>query len=253
MSQNAPGEPSRADIALLESLRARLMPLVYNLEGLKNEVYYNPNAPPDWPSIQRSIAALSSTLNSIHSLINDNPDATATLRALHAYPIPPFPITDPNLGHLPDAILRKVPTPEEKDWILAKLAKAAEFAHVPGDWDIEAKKPVEEGEDESGEGGVAKVKRSKANLDEDQLADIWNAALGIVDTQGAIFEEKQKASNASTPAESGEEDEEMEDVVGTGATSQPSGSAPAHPTAVAQPMMSLDTIHRFMSTGTVPH
>lgn len=47
LNQYAQGQPQKTDLAALESLRARLMPLVYNLESLKMELA-NPNAPADW-------------------------------------------------------------------------------------------------------------------------------------------------------------------------------------------------------------
>ena len=43
-----PGEPEKADVALLESLRARLMSLVWMLEQMKRELLANQTAPPAW-------------------------------------------------------------------------------------------------------------------------------------------------------------------------------------------------------------
>jgi hypothetical protein len=47
-AQVPPGEPAKADVALLESLRTRLMSLVWILEQMKKELMANQTAPPDW-------------------------------------------------------------------------------------------------------------------------------------------------------------------------------------------------------------
>lgn len=158
---------------------------------------------------------------------------------------------DPNLGHLPEAILRKVPSPEENDWIIAKLAKAAEFAHVPGDWNIEPKKPIDEDEEEDGKlEGVARVKRTRTILDEDQLTEVWNGALVAVKQAADVVDRNQ---NADEDEGGDSDDEEMEDVEIGGEPAQNAGSASPPPPVAQQPMMSLDTIHRFMASGAVPH
>jgi hypothetical protein len=130
---------------------------------------------------------------------------------------------------------------------LAKLIKAAEFAHVPGDWGIEAKRPTEE-EDEvldEGEEGKLKIRRQKANLDEDQLAELWKDVYDIVEEVSTNVDNQQEED------ESGSSDDEMEDVVGTGTGTPAQGAAGEKEEKIKeeQPMMSLETLHRFMSTG----
>ena len=66
--QAAPGEPAKADVALLESLRARLMSLVWMLEQMKRELLSNPAAPPEWYAILRSVNTHALLLSSSHSL-----------------------------------------------------------------------------------------------------------------------------------------------------------------------------------------
>ncbi|KAL1611812.1 mediator of RNA polymerase II transcription subunit 8 [Paraconiothyrium brasiliense] len=249
-----PGEPAKADVALLESLRTRLMSLVWILEQMKKELIANQTAPPDWPSIQRSISAVSSTITSIQSFINKDPETLSTFRALHSFPIPPFPTADPQLGPLLDTIFSKEPGAKEKDWILAKLIKAAEFAHVPGDWGIEAKRPAEEDDEkmDEGEEGTVKLRRVKANLDEDQLAALWNDVYEIAEEAAAdaANQQEQDGESGDEGASGDEEDEEMEDVVGTGiGTPAQDAAGEKEKVKEEQPMMSLDTIHRFMSTG----
>ncbi|KAJ4357526.1 mediator of RNA polymerase II transcription subunit 8 [Didymosphaeria variabile] len=247
-NQVMPGEPAKADVALLESLRTRLMSLVWILEQMKKELIANQTAPPDWPSIQRSIAAVSSTITSIQSFINKDPETLSTFRALHSFPIPPFPTADPQLGPLIDTIFSKEPGTKEKDWILAKLTKAAEFAHVPGDWGIEAKRPAQEDDEkmDEGEEGRAKLRRVKADLDEDQLAALWKDVYDIAEEAADDATNQQEQGGESGD----EEDEDMEDVVGT-ETGSPAQDAVVEQKKAKeeQPMMSLDTIHRFTSTG----
>ena len=150
------------------------------------------------------------------------------------------------MSALADTIFSKEPGAKEQDWIRAKLIKAAEFAHVPGDWGIEAKPAAEEGGDEMGDSKESdtRLKRRKAYLDEDQLADLWRDVYDIVEEQAAV------AQNALNDGESEEEDEdeEMEDVEGVGGSTQAAGSVPKLQEKEV-PMMSLNTIHKFMSTG----
>ncbi|KAF2440337.1 hypothetical protein P171DRAFT_435154 [Karstenula rhodostoma CBS 690.94] len=249
-NQVPPGEPAKADVALLESLRTRLMSLVWILEQMKKELMANQIAPPDWPSIQRSISAVSSTITSIQSFINKDPETLSTFRALHSFPIPPFPTADPSLGALIDTISSKEPGAKEKDWILAKLTKAAEFAHVPGDWGIEAKRPVEEEDEEMNEGGEGRIKlrRQKANLDEDQLAELWKDVYDIVE-EVSINASNENQQGDESGVSGDEEDEEMEDVLGTETPAQGAAGEKEEKVKEEQPMMSLETLHRFMSTG----
>ncbi|KAF1974348.1 hypothetical protein BU23DRAFT_553410 [Bimuria novae-zelandiae CBS 107.79] len=244
--QVATGEPDKADIAMLESLRARLMSLVWILEQMKKEILANQQTPPDWPTIQRNISAVSGTINSIQSFINNDPKTLATFRALHAFPIPPMPNGDPQMAALIDTIFSKEPGAKEQDWIRAKLVKAAEFAHVPGDWGIEAKRANEDDDEEMDgvEEGSTRLRRQKAYLDEDQLAELWRDVYDIAEDQAAVAQNALEESGD----EDEDEDEEMEDVEGTGA--QTGGAASAHKSdAKDVPMMSLNTIHKFMSTG----
>lgn len=123
---------------------------------------------------------------------------------------------------------------------------------MPGDWGIEAKPTVEEDDEEMDEGrdGLPKVRRQKAYLDEDQLAELWKDVYDIVEESAAYAQNEQEEGESGDEGES-EEDEEMEDVVGTGTGAEAQGAAGEKKQAVQeeQPMMSLETIHRFMSTG----
>lgn len=150
------------------------------------------------------------------------------------------------MSALADTIFSKEPGAKEQDWIRAKVIKSAEFAHVPGDWGIEAKRPTEENMDEGGTGEESETrpKRQKAYLDEDQLAELWRDVYDIVEEQAAV------AQNALNEGDSEEEDEdeEMEDVEGVGGSTQAEGGVPK-PQEKEVPMMSLNMIHKFMSTG----
>jgi hypothetical protein len=116
---------------------------------------------------------------------------------------------------------------------------------VPGDWGIEAKRPAEDEDEEADEGeeGKVKIRRQKANLDEDQLAELWKDVYDIVE------EVSTNVDNQQEDDESDASDEEMEDVVGTETGTPAQGAAGEKQEVEEQPMMSLDTLHRFMSTG----
>lgn len=147
------------------------------------------------------------------------------------------------MGALVDTIFSKEPGAKENDWIRAKLVKAAEFAHVPGDWGIEAKKLDDEDDQDMYEGaeGAASLRRKKAFLDEDQLAELWRDVYDIAEEQTTVA---QNALIADDSEESG--DEEMEDVEGTGTSAHAASEEKSN-----VPMMSLSVIHKFMATGAV--
>lgn len=187
---------------------------------------------------------------------------TQTIWQLHPYPMTPFPIDNPDMAGLASVILRKRLDVNEEKWILDRLAKAQEFAHVPEDLVIEPRKPKDDGkkdgdessddEDEDGDGddgpdgARVKVERRKGTLDEDQLAELWGISKDVVEEELAHVGEEQmgEESQASSPADV--------DMGGTGSQQQTDdASKNAQQTAAQQitPMMPLATIHRFMTTG----
>ena len=199
--------------------------------------------------MQRNIAAVSNTINSIQDFVNNDPKTLATFRALHAFPIPPFPNGDPQMSALSDTIFSKEPGNKEQDWIRAKLTNAAEFAHVPGDWGIEAKRPAEEHEDETQTQEERNPRRQRAYLDEDQLAALWNDVYDLVEEQATVAQNALNEEASGDEDEDEGEDEEMDGVEGAGGPS-PTSAAASKPMEKEVPMMSLNTIHKFMSTGT---
>lgn len=120
---------------------------------------------------------------------------------------------------------------------------------MPSDWNIEAKPPAEE-EDEDmdkGQEGKLKPRRQKANLDEDQLAGLWKDVYDIVEVVSKVSNANQQGDESGMSGD--EEDQEMEDVLGTETPAQGAAGEKNEKVEEEQPMMSLDTIHRFMSTG----
>jgi hypothetical protein len=131
-------------------------------------------------------------------------------RSLHPYPMAPFNIEDPQMAGLANVILRKKPDVPDEKWILDRLAKAQEFAHVPSDWNIERRKPVKDDgkSDEDGDEGKDTIKtmfkRQRGTLNEDQLTKLWADASELVeDEMGNVGsgsgEQSGDASEASSP------------------------------------------------------
>lgn len=143
--------------------------------------------------------------------------------------------------------LRKMPEPHDQDWVEARIAKAGEFAHVPEEWGIEARKPDEEQGDEVKEDGAnvgvaARVKRVRGNLDEDQIAQLWADAADIVESEIA----KVEPDAGSDGDEEGDEDED-EEMGGMG--DQADAAAAAAKKVAMQPLLPLEAMQRFMMTG----
>ncbi|KAF2643020.1 hypothetical protein P280DRAFT_515459 [Massarina eburnea CBS 473.64] len=253
--QNPPaamaGQPGPAEVAALNSLRQKLLPLVYQLDGMKNEMA-NPIKPPDWPAIQRATASANSLISSIQSLLNDDPDTTKIFASLHPYPISPYPISDPLLGNIATTHLRKGLEVHEQDWVTSRLAKAASFAVVPPEWEIEPWQPKdpdaeddEDGADDGEDIAAKKVKRLVGTLNEDQIAELWAQSADIV--------EEEMANVDPQPGEDDDEEEEDEDEEMEGTDEKPdAGSGKGKEKAVvAQPLMPLEVLHKFMTTGAV--
>ncbi|KAF2691632.1 hypothetical protein K458DRAFT_411358 [Lentithecium fluviatile CBS 122367] len=251
MDPNGPGKLSRTDMAALESLRQKLMPLSYNLLELRETFMRNPNAPPDWPAIQRSIGSLSGALSSLQALLNDDPATTEVFRSLHPYPMPPFDIENPQMAGLANVILRKKPDITDEKWILDRLAKAQEFAHVPGDWNIEPRKISKDAEDvdEDDEGSKASIKsmyrRQRGTLDEDQIAELWGIAGDVVDEEMGNV-----GSGSGDQSVSGSEASSPEDTTmgGTEADKKVDSAGKEEQRLLPLP---LEILHKFMATGIV--
>ncbi|KAF2786177.1 hypothetical protein K505DRAFT_422586 [Melanomma pulvis-pyrius CBS 109.77] len=279
MSRPATQKLTSEDITVLEGLRARMMPLRYNIENLQREMMFNQGNPPSWPEIQRATAVLNSHIHSIQQYINgfsvevmENNQSTTKvtpgqhpiLRSLHPYPTPPFSFEQNGMGGLVETLLRKKPGPKEEKWVIDRLQKASEFCYVPADWGIEPRKGAdgvadvddEGGNDDDGEGAnikVKKVERRDGKLSEDELIDIWMDASNQAQIAAEKIADEQLAlgdDDGSSESSSQNEDEEMGDAEqppstnGAGPSGAGAAAAAARPTALP-----LNAILKFMGTG----
>ncbi|CAI6336858.1 unnamed protein product [Periconia digitata] len=246
----APGAPatstlgrlSGADAAALVSLRSKLMPLVYQLEVMKQEMASSPQ-PPDWPSIQRSTATVTHLLTSLHTLLHSSsPQTTHLFASLHVYPVSPYPVNDAQPLSVLDTHLRKMPQPHDAAWVEKRVGKAAGFMRVPEEWGVDAPAPSpsdDEGDDGKEEGKV----RVKGMLSEDEIARLWRDAPAIVEDEMANV-----GSEDGSPADEDEDEDEDEEMGGVddGAKGKSGGGSSS---VVAQTLMPLESLHRFMMSG----
>ncbi|ORY19692.1 hypothetical protein BCR34DRAFT_581932 [Clohesyomyces aquaticus] len=271
MNPNAISNLKAEDISMLETLRARLMPLAYNLQQLQNEIAASPDGTLKWPTIQRQSALLNSHLSTIQKLIADKEKKTVeVLSSLYPYPMPPFPIEQ--MEGLSSTLTRKKPEPGDENWILERLRKAAEFCdgaeelgldvvvkkEGDGDKDVNMKDEDEDGDgddEDDGENGVsgrkgpgAGIKRVKTTLSQEDITYLWENANDWVTGQMAkvVGGEGSDASGSegSSPASDTGDGEIKKRMEG-----QPGASAA---TALAQrtaPAMSLGAVLKFMETG----
>ncbi|KAF2467143.1 uncharacterized protein BDR25DRAFT_344941 [Lindgomyces ingoldianus] len=260
MNHNAVINLSGDDIKTLETLRARLMPLAYNLQQLQNEIAASPDGLLKWPTVQRASSLLNSHLSTIQKLISENSEL---LQYLYPYPVPPFPAE--RLEGLSAALVRKKPEPGDEKWILERLKKAAEFCEGVDDFGVDVKKDPsiddqdikmkddddDDGDDADDEDGNRKriiggVKRVKGNLSQNDITALWNSAgKWVFDT--AIKDEEssddEQGGDASSSEPSPTEDKEMKGM-------QPT-SIEAAQTEALLPLMKLGTILKFMETGDI--
>ncbi|KAF1958704.1 hypothetical protein CC80DRAFT_490525 [Byssothecium circinans] len=243
------GQLGPVEISALNALRSKLLPLVYQLSNMQNEMA-NPVKPPDWPSIQRSTASVNTLITSIQTLLTDDPETTKIFASLHPYPISPYPTSDPLLSNIATTHLRKTLEVHDQDWVTDRLAKASEFAHVPEDWGIEPRKPKEEKEDDVSDDREddmsRKVKRVKGALNEDQIAELWGQGADIVEEEMEHVGAQTGSGSGSEEEEEEDEDEEMEGTDVKGDTSVAKAKS-----VVAQPLMPLEVLHKFMMVGAV--
>jgi hypothetical protein len=196
----------------------------------------------------------------MQSLLYKDPETTKTFHSLHAYPTVPFSIENPNMAGLAEVIMRKKPEPGEEKWILDCLAKAAEFAHVPSDWEIEPRRPTkadEQSDDEDDEEAKnsikARFKRQQGTLDEDEIAHLWNTAASVMTEEigkaGAKFMGGNESEDDDDDDDDDEEDEdEDEDTTMNEGDVDKNGGAAAKQEK-REPPMPLENIHRLMATG----
>lgn len=278
----------------------------------------------DWPNLSRTITKINGQLTSINQYINgsykhreevyrdvngrpiidaegnqkmrydDNPieGHAEKLESLHVFPQAPFPMLDERLAGMAMVLLDKRLGPPEEKWVEERLRKAAGFAYVPGEWDIEPKKVKEEEkeedeEDNDSKGDVAGIstKRVKGTLSEDQIMEMWS--LGHKTAFDRQYQDERKFG-AQVAGEGNDEDdeeeEEMEDVKIEGQTParvegdedmdddeeesedadtpKAQSSAPVvmiqrappsvHKPVPGVPILSLGIVHRFMASGEVP-
>jgi hypothetical protein len=218
----------------------------------------------DWPQIRHTISAINSKLTSINGYINGyykhaeepikdsngnpmldeennprmryidtaNPGEAERIGALHAFPLAPYPINvNDQLAYMADILLEKRLGPNEQKWVEERLRKAAEFAYVPGELGIDARKPVEvkdESDDEDdgmkGWNDGIPTKRIKGTLNEDQIMEMWSVghktAFDKTYAKNMRFDEGEGEDE-----DEDDEEEDMEDVKIEGLTPTVGGDA----------------------------
>ncbi|CBX94494.1 hypothetical protein IAQ61_009663 [Plenodomus lingam] len=214
-----------------------------------------------------------------------NPGQGDRIKALHPFPIPPFPMHLPHAQGMANTLLRKRLEPMEEGWVGKRLQKAAEFAEVPEAWGIEPKKPEAKEEDDEKDGddedtredaNAMPLKRVKGALSEADIVEMWRMA-----HQEAFDQEYLKATypniygddaGAEDEEDEDEEDEdedegEFEDAMDTSGAPEVAVSAPStvvtkgatqdvasvkppvHQPVPGQPVLPLGFIHKFMVLG----
>ncbi|KAI8938060.1 hypothetical protein NX059_005733 [Plenodomus lindquistii] len=210
------------------------------------------------------------------------------IKALHPFPIPPFPMHLPHAQGMANTLLRKRLEPMEENWVEKRLQRAAEFAYVPEAWGVEPRKPEKkDGDDEqdsddddaSEDADTMPLKRVKGSLGEDDLVEMWKSAHQEAFDQQYLRMKYPNIYGEDTGAgdddddddDSGDDDDddedEFEDVMDT--SGAPETAAPAaapatsqdpahaattvksdvHQPVPGQPILPLGFMHRFMVLG----
>lgn len=315
LNQNFIGQPNAEDVKALETLRRGLIPMLATLDKLKYdmEMAVKQKQAIDWPQIQRAtstvngyITTLMTTINGgrRYTLENRKTDAGKVLktksndgrrdyrdveiepqadiiRNLHPFPTSPYTGTDEHVNTVAQGLLRKRMEPAEEKWVEERLQKALEFATLPPEWGIEARKPssTEDAKKESDDEIDAVAPSTAVNkfnkrvdgiLTEEQLVQRWNSAhTWFFNPPRTDFDDEDEYEEGE---EGDEEDDEdgFEDAMATPAAdagSQPSqedvqpakppppvvmiqeAEPPVHKPVPGMPVLDLGVIQKFMATG----
>lgn len=219
------------EIKTLDTLRRRLLTISTNLLHFRSDLESQIILPP-WNVILATCQDLASNLADLQIFLQNNKafenldlhiagyDVPRFLNTAHVYPTNDFPRTQENaLGML----------------LTKKLAPAVE------EWIDEAVKAAQEANEKA-------TKAEDSALSADQLQDLWLEMVMETQDKAAHMDDRpqEEGSDEDGSDEDGDDDddEEMEDV-GSERKGKEAVSAPL------APMMKLEDVLRFMSTGTV--
>lgn len=148
------------------------------------------------------------------------PGNAEKMKALHVFPAPPFPMNQDFAAGMASTLLRKRLEPMEEAWVDARLKKAAEFVHIPAEWDIQPKKVLKEeaeGEadsDDEDDGFIEGLptKRVASTLPEEDILDIWRVAHQEAFDRSYLKQHyPDEFGDGQDDGEEGDEDDEGED------------------------------------------
>ncbi|KAK7518928.1 mediator complex, subunit Med8 [Phyllosticta citriasiana] len=224
---SAPAPTARApqdETRTLDLLAQRLQHLNGAIEVLKNTQLQHSwdIQPPPWQTISHQSNIINGRLLALLGVFDDNKEL---LNRAHAYPLPTFPGRSHEI--MATQLTRKKLEPWVEDWIADGVKHAA---GSDGDMNENGKLP--------GHGG----------LTGDQIEQLWDwagPAGGNIGREIMTAEDDDEDDD-----EDDEEEEEEEEVEGVMDGIETSGSASkGEAVAPAQPMMKLDKILKFVSTG----
>ncbi|KAK5012695.1 putative RNA polymerase II mediator complex component Med8 [Cryomyces antarcticus] len=228
------------ELKALDQIRQRIAHLNSSLQSLQRELVVN-DPLPAWTSIQSSASLIAVNLKGLLDQLQTN---HAFLAAAHSYPLPSFP------GRAQEGLLnqlqRKKLEPSVEDWLEQCRTAAVPFtANVNGDSLNDEQEP--------------------ALLGEADLASLWEWAgpeeNGIAREMDwgddyTIAERKDGVENVVTGLKRklDDDDEEEEEIEGNDGDEKMEDIRPPaiQPPEPSKPMMALEDILRFMSTGAEP-
>jgi hypothetical protein len=265
MNHNFLGQPTREETQTLDQLRRQLMPMIGLLDKLHLDMQQKMHRGEvvEWPQIRHTISAINYKLSSINGYINGyykhteeavkdsnnkpvldeeknprmryidtaEPGKRDMIAALHVFPQAPYPMGNDQLAYTSEMLLEKRLGPNEQKWLEERIRKAAEFAYVPGDLGITARKPVEVKSDSDDEDDGMKgwddgipTRRVKGTLSEDQIMEIWSLGHKTAFDKAYAKNMRFGEDEDGEEEEEEEEEDEMEDVPIEGVTPSNGGN-----------------------------
>lgn len=165
-------------------------------------------------------------------------------------------------------LLRKKLEIKEENWVEERIRTASDFCKVPADWGVEPLRAEDDGKHDGDEEGVyGGVKRVRTDMGEDEITEMWEKCGNDIFPMWQNFEKVVKRSEDRNEGTNDDLEtiDEYRAQIGMSPASTPSSSRESSPQPEElnvteqkqppplpeQPMLPLDTLLKFMSTGSV--
>ncbi|KAL4864605.1 mediator complex, subunit Med8 [Aspergillus spectabilis] len=251
--------PSPDQIKTLEQTRQRLIQLTHSLGSLITSLN-NSDPLPSWPSLQSQATIISSNLQSLSTHLSENHEL---LRSISAYPAPEFPTR--TQGTTLEQLLRTKLDPRVEDWV--SRGGKGDIHVLPSGFGqgVNANGHMlgngnGNGEEGLGESDLAALwEWAPVEANSEARRRNWGGNFTLEEREGGLQSVVgslglQRGLEDDEESEEEEEEEDEMDVVGgrRGVSGGGGGDVGTDGQEVVAPLVPLDEMLRYMTTGVLP-